>query len=170
MCACSYIEDTNLVSRPVGAAEGSRAVWTPSSVVGQPFPTRQVGIEVWGIGAFKIKGIAGHSKVRLLRHTDTACAASAFGVCQPRDTCAYAVPLIGNALHAQTCSYPVTNEQSFTATILRAVASNVIHGSDLQAAVNGGMQVHQWVSHKHLCSAMGKQLWLAEESALLWGG
>ena len=53
-------------------AECSRPVWIPSSVEGKPFPTRQLGIEVWGVGAFKFKGIAGHSKVCLLYPTHHA--------------------------------------------------------------------------------------------------
>jgi len=46
-------------------AEARRPVWTPSSALGKPFPTRQLPIKVWGIGAFKFKGIAGTSKVSL---------------------------------------------------------------------------------------------------------
>ena len=51
----------------VFTAEGSnnRPVWTPRACQGQPFPIKQVPIEVWGIGAFKFKNIQGISKVGL---------------------------------------------------------------------------------------------------------
>ena len=64
----------------VVCAEGRR-VWTPSLALGKPFPTRQVPVEVWGIGAFKFKGIAGTSKVCLLITGRLAAADSKLG-CQ----------------------------------------------------------------------------------------
>ena len=44
--------------------EAIKPVWKPSSAIRKPVPKRQVHVEVWGIGAFKFKGIAGQSKVR----------------------------------------------------------------------------------------------------------
>jgi len=44
----------------------NKPVWTPSATQGKPFPVKRVPVEVWGIGAFKFKGIQGISKVRFL--------------------------------------------------------------------------------------------------------
>ncbi|DBA68431.1 TPA: hypothetical protein ACH3X2_013731 [Trebouxia sp. C0005] len=49
-----------------------RAVWTPSVSEGKPFPAKRVPIEVWGIGAFKFKGIQGVSKVMEVQPADLA--------------------------------------------------------------------------------------------------
>lgn len=46
-------------------AVGSKPIWTPRSARGKHFPWCKVPVEVWGIGAFKFKGIAGQSKVSL---------------------------------------------------------------------------------------------------------
>ena len=47
-------------------SEMAKPVWTPSSVKGKPFATARVPVEIWGIGAFRFKGVPGHFKVTFL--------------------------------------------------------------------------------------------------------
>jgi len=37
-------------------------VWNEAFAAGKPFPVRKVPIEVWSLGRFKFKGIAGTCK------------------------------------------------------------------------------------------------------------
>lgn len=57
------------VSVPFGHTGGRRRaslVWNEAFAAGKPFPVRKVPIEVWSLGRFKFKGIAGTCKASVL--------------------------------------------------------------------------------------------------------
>ena len=59
------MKQTTSVSVTAGVTGGRRRaslVWNEAFAAGKPFPVRKVPIEVWSLGRFKFKGIAGTCK------------------------------------------------------------------------------------------------------------
>lgn len=70
-CICNLLQDVMFghfvvtLSRPVSIVGGKRRaslVWNEALASG-PFPEKKVPIQVWSLGRFKFKGIAGTCKV-----------------------------------------------------------------------------------------------------------
>ncbi len=60
-------------------------MWNEAFASGKPFPEKKVPIEVWSLGRFKFKGIAGTCKVStLLLYRVSAASCLTHLICMPR--------------------------------------------------------------------------------------